>query len=164
MARSRCYGSQSICRHLVWELVPLCACSGLHGLIGHEVDRQLGLQRPKEFLEDRSGRIKPLAQRDHGQKLYKGKLYKGQKLYKATWMAQLVEHATLDLGVVSLIPTLGVEITLKKKVPTFLLSFSLEEFSASIYFIFLLIYYFLRIICLFKKSLSIYFERERVSM
>lgn len=70
---SRCYGSQSICGHLVWESVPLCACSGAHGLIGHEVDRYLGLQRGTEFLEDRSGRGKPLVQRDHGQKLYEEK-------------------------------------------------------------------------------------------
>ena len=30
---------------------------------------------------------------------------------KATWLAQSVEHATLDLEVVSLSPTLGIEIT-----------------------------------------------------
>ena len=30
-------------------------------------------------------------------------------------MAQLVEHVTLDLGVVSFSPTLGIEITLKIK-------------------------------------------------
>ena len=28
-----------------------------------------------------------------------------------TWLAQLVEHMTLDLGVVSLSPMLGVELT-----------------------------------------------------
>ena len=35
------------------------------------------------------------------------------KVYKCqgAWLAQLVEHVTLDLGVVSLSPTLGVEIT-----------------------------------------------------
>jgi len=32
-----------------------------------------------------------------------------------TWLAQSVKHVTLDLGVVSLSPTLGVEFTLKKK-------------------------------------------------
>ena len=31
------------------------------------------------------------------------------------WLAQSVEHATLDLGVVSLSPTLGVELTFLKK-------------------------------------------------
>ena len=31
------------------------------------------------------------------------------------WLAQLVEHATLDLGVVSMSPTLGVEITKNQK-------------------------------------------------
>ena len=30
---------------------------------------------------------------------------------RGTWLAQLVKHATLDLGVVSSSPTLGVEIT-----------------------------------------------------
>ena len=30
---------------------------------------------------------------------------------RGTWLAQLVGHATLDLGVVSLSPTMGVEIT-----------------------------------------------------
>ena len=30
---------------------------------------------------------------------------------RGTWLAQLVEHVTLDLGVVSLSPTLSVEIT-----------------------------------------------------
>ena len=33
---------------------------------------------------------------------------------RSAWLAQSVEHATLDLGIVSLSPTLGVEITLKK--------------------------------------------------
>ena len=32
-----------------------------------------------------------------------------------TWLAQLVEHATLDLGVVRLSPMLGIDITLKNK-------------------------------------------------
>lgn len=31
--------------------------------------------------------------------------------YRGTWLAQSLELATLDLGVVSLIPTLGVEPT-----------------------------------------------------
>ena len=30
---------------------------------------------------------------------------------RGTWLAQSVEHETLDLGIVSLSPTLGVEIT-----------------------------------------------------
>ena len=30
---------------------------------------------------------------------------------QGTWLTQLVEHATLDLGVVSLNPMLGIEIT-----------------------------------------------------
>ena len=30
---------------------------------------------------------------------------------RGTWLAQSVEHATLDLGVVTLSPTFGVEIT-----------------------------------------------------
>ena len=33
---------------------------------------------------------------------------------KGTWLAQLVEHVTLDLGVLGLSPTLGVEIILKQ--------------------------------------------------
>ena len=33
---------------------------------------------------------------------------------KATWIAQSVEHVTLDLGVMSLSPMLGIELTLKK--------------------------------------------------
>lgn len=32
------------------------------------------------------------------------------------WLAQLVEQPTLDLGVMSLSPTLGMEPTLKKKI------------------------------------------------
>ena len=32
----------------------------------------------------------------------------------AAWLAQLVEHVTLDLGVVSSSPMLGVEVTLQK--------------------------------------------------
>ena len=32
-------------------------------------------------------------------------------MFRDTWLAQLVEHATLDLGVVSLSPMWGVEIT-----------------------------------------------------
>ena len=32
-------------------------------------------------------------------------------LYEGTWLTRLEEHAILDLGVVSLNPTLGVEIT-----------------------------------------------------
>lgn len=71
---SCCYGSQSICGPLVWESVSLCACSGVCGLIGHEVERQLGLQGGTEFLEDRCEKSKPLAQRDHGQKLYEKKV------------------------------------------------------------------------------------------
>ena len=34
---------------------------------------------------------------------------------RGTWLAQSEEHGTLDLGVVSLSPTSGVEITKKKK-------------------------------------------------
>ena len=34
---------------------------------------------------------------------------------RGTWVTQLVEHATLDLGVVSLSPMLGIEIPLKEK-------------------------------------------------
>ena len=33
---------------------------------------------------------------------------------RSTWLAQLVEHATLDLGVVSVSPTLDIQLTLKK--------------------------------------------------
>lgn len=33
------------------------------------------------------------------------------KFFRGTWLAQSVEHVTLDLGVVSLSPTLGVEMT-----------------------------------------------------
>ena len=32
-----------------------------------------------------------------------------------TWLAQLVEHMTFDLGVVSSSPVLGIEITLKNE-------------------------------------------------
>lgn len=32
-------------------------------------------------------------------------------LKRGTWLVQLVEHGTLDLGVIGLNPTLGVEIT-----------------------------------------------------
>ena len=36
----------------------------------------------------------------------------GKKLGQGgAWMAQLVEHATLDLGVMSSSPTLGIELT-----------------------------------------------------
>jgi len=35
--------------------------------------------------------------------------------HRGAWQAQSVEHLTLDLGVVSLSPRVGVEITLKKK-------------------------------------------------
>ena len=35
--------------------------------------------------------------------------------FRGTWLAQSVEFVTLDLGVVSSSPTLGVEFTLKKK-------------------------------------------------
>ena len=35
-------------------------------------------------------------------------------VYGSTWLALSEEHVTLDLGVVSLSPTLGVEITEKK--------------------------------------------------
>ena len=34
---------------------------------------------------------------------------------KCTWLAQLEKHGTLDLGVVSLSPTWGVQFTEKKK-------------------------------------------------
>ena len=34
---------------------------------------------------------------------------------RGTWLAHLVEHATLDLEIVSSSPTLGTEIALKKK-------------------------------------------------
>jgi len=34
---------------------------------------------------------------------------------RGTWLAPLVKHATLDLGVMSSSPMLGVELTLKKK-------------------------------------------------
>ena len=37
-----------------------------------------------------------------------------KKKPKGLWLAQSVEHVTFDLKVVSLSPTLGVEITLKK--------------------------------------------------
>ena len=36
---------------------------------------------------------------------------KSTQIVRGTWLAQLVEHATLDLRVVGLSPTLGVEIT-----------------------------------------------------
>ena len=35
------------------------------------------------------------------------------KYFRGAWLGQSVEHVTLDLGVVSLSPTFGVEITLK---------------------------------------------------
>jgi len=31
--------------------------------------------------------------------------------YQGTWLAQSVQHVTLDLGVVNLSPTLGIEVT-----------------------------------------------------
>lgn len=34
--------------------------------------------------------------------------------FGGTWLAQLVQHVTSDLGVLTLSPTLDVEITLKK--------------------------------------------------
>lgn len=37
------------------------------------------------------------------------------KFFRGTWLAQSVEDAALDLEVVGSSPTLGVEITLKKK-------------------------------------------------
>ena len=40
---------------------------------------------------------------------------KTTKRLRGAWLAQLVEHATLDLEIRSLSPVLGVEITLKKK-------------------------------------------------
>ena len=36
-------------------------------------------------------------------------------MFRGAWLAQSVEYGTLDLGVVSLSPTLGVEVTLKNK-------------------------------------------------
>jgi len=49
--------------------------------------------------------------------------WKGIKCLKSedrdAWLAQSVEHATLDLGVMSSSPTLGTELTLKKKEDTF---------------------------------------------
>ena len=38
-----------------------------------------------------------------------------KKLERGTWLAQSVNHMTLDLRVVGLSPTLGVDVTLKKK-------------------------------------------------
>ena len=38
-----------------------------------------------------------------------------KKLDKGTWLAQSVQHVTLDPGVVSSSPTLGIEFTEKKK-------------------------------------------------
>ena len=38
-------------------------------------------------------------------------LFFKSNMVQGTWLAQSVEHATLDLGVVSASPTLGVEIT-----------------------------------------------------
>ena len=35
--------------------------------------------------------------------------------YRGIWLAQSIEHATVDLGVMSSSPRLGVEITTKKK-------------------------------------------------
>ena len=37
-----------------------------------------------------------------------------KKKFRGAWLAQLVEYATLDLGVMSLSPMLGVETTLKQ--------------------------------------------------
>ena len=34
-----------------------------------------------------------------------------EDVYRGVWLAQLVEHATLNLGVVSLSPMLGIEMT-----------------------------------------------------
>lgn len=52
---------------------------------------------------------------DDDEKGQRGRNQKKDDGRRGTWLAQLVELATLDFRVVSLGPTLEVEITLKKK-------------------------------------------------